>query len=60
MFSAGRILQHIIDADFFTQFTLCKQHLIGKLAADCCLPNFYSRPTARRVLKTLEELMNSF
>ena len=60
LFSVGRILQHIIDADFFTWFTLCKQQLTGKLAADCCLPNFYSRPTAQGALNTLEELMNSF
>ena len=60
MFSVGRILQHIVDAYLITRFTLCKQQLVGKLAADCCLPNFYSTPTAQRALKSLEELMNSF
>ncbi len=58
IYSAGGVVQRIVDADCFTQLSVSKQQVIAKLATDCCSPNFYSRPTAQRALKILEELMD--
>ena len=58
MFSAGGVIQHLIDALSFSQLSASKQNSITTLAINCRSPNFTSRFSAKAAMDMFKNLID--
>lgn len=57
MFSAGGVIQRVVDSLSFTQLPVSKQNSITTLATNCRSPNYFARPSAKAALDTFKMLV---
>ena len=58
MFSAGGVIQHLIDALSFSQLSVSKQNSITTLAINCRSPNFTSRFSVKAAMDMFKNLID--